>query len=300
MDVQHLKIGYVDWIKGSEYGMVYDLESHSKFFFHLSKNPLIIDLKKDFYVIFEIFYDKRKKQECAKHILEIALIEDKYLLKSLINKFGDPVDKSDRIGLEKLYSGYKSSDIEKLISLLQNQIKKIDFCSDENLSKLKDNKELIEEYLNSENFKLLKPNKIVEYFHDYIQENILILVKKKSPHLTYFSDDNGDKLFDKIIYELESIDSEESFRFALELIRDSLIIGSKTSEKLTQHFVKVASSLYKVKFWLKDKNKVDFISSLKEIFMSVDGGLLCEINQKLSLNGRNEEVRKLGSLDIRE
>lgn len=289
MNIDYLHIGYIDWIKGSEFGMVYDLVSHTKYFFHLNKNPLILDLKKNYYVVFETYYDKRKKQECAKDIVRVAFIEDVELLSTLINKFDKPKSEPNRIGLERLYSGYKSSDIKKVVRLLGNQIKKIEFCSEENLSKLKDNPELVEEYLKSENFKLLTPDKIVEYFHDYIQKNILDLVKKKSSLLTNFNDENGYKLFDKIIYEVEKIDSEESFNYALELIKHSTIIGVKTSEKLILHFTKISSSLYKVKFWLKGKYKNDISSSLKEIFLNIDENLLYDIRNKL-IKEDNEQL----------
>lgn len=288
-----LHIGYVEWVKDAEYGMLYDLEAHKSYFCHVIKNPLIADLKKDYYVLFETYLDKRKNQECAKDVIRLAHIEDKGLINDLINRFGPPVENPETNQIERLYSGYKSSDIEKIVKQLKKQFEVIDYCSEERLKEVQKNPSLIEEYINDNKFSLLKREKVVEYFHDYAQEHIIDLIKKKSILLSSFNDESGAKLFDKVIYETEKIDSPEAYENAIDLISKSLTIGFSTREKLTNHFVKVAEPIFKLKFWLRGNYEGDVLPYLENTFMSLDDKMLSDIFRKLSSDIREDLFESL-------
>jgi hypothetical protein len=288
-----LHIGYVEWVKNAEYGMLYDLENQKSFFCHVNKNPLITDLRKDYYVLFETYFDKRKNQECAKDVIRLAHIEDKGLIKDLINRFEPPLENPEMNQIQGLYSGYKTSAIEKIVKQLKRQFDVIDFCSEEKLKEVQKNPRLIEEYINDNKFSLLKRDKVIEYFHDYAQENIIDLIKKKSTLLSSFNDETGAKLFDKVIYETERIDSLESYDNAVELINSSLTIGLATKQKLTNHFIKVSEPIFKLRFWLRGDHEGDIQSYLENTFMSLDDTMLNDIYRKLSSDIREELLESL-------
>lgn len=280
-------IGYVEWIKNAEYGMVYDLENHEKFFFHVNMNPLINHLEKDSYVIFDTYFDNRKKQQCAKDVLSIDIIEDLNLLNGLVDRFEHPYENQ----IDKkpgTFGGFNSPDIEKIVRQVKKQIEVIEYFSDERLMEIQSNDNLIENYINNDNFKLIKQEKVVKYFHDYVQKNVVELIKTNSILLSFFNDENGCKLFDKIIYETECIDTEESYEFALDIIKKSLQIGPKICQKITDHFVKVASSLFKLKFWIKGNFQGDITPDLTAEFVTVDNEFLDQIKWKLESEGRPE------------
>ncbi len=100
--------------------------------------------------------------------------------------------------------------------------------------------------------------------------------------LVRLNETDGERLFDKVLYELDRVDVDEKYARATKALRHSKGAGELLWRRISARVLRVATPHYRLKFWYEELVEEVDADTLRECFFKLDKPLRRQVSRKVN------------------